>query len=233
MEKIEKPKPEKFESEIILADFLSEDVKHIILSVPNEFKFIPGQYVSVILEKDDKNIRRPYSICSYPNHANNIELCIKIVENGLATPLIKELKIGNKLEVLGPLGEFIINDESKDKDIVFISSGTGIGPFKSMIPWILKSKFKNKITLIAGYREIPLYDKEFKDLEKKFPNFVYKVALSSEGKRVQDVLNENSNDLDKKAHYYLCGLKEMINSVRGLLVDNRVEMSSIFSEKYD
>ncbi len=228
MEKIEKLKPEKFESEIIETNFLSEDVKHLVLSVPNEFKFIPGQYISVILEKDGKKIRRPYSICSSPNHKNKIELCIKIVENGIATPIISKLNIGNKLEVLGPLGEFMIDEKSKDKNIVFISNGSGIGPFKSMIPWILENGFENGINLIGGYKEIPLYDKEFKDLEKKFPNFNYKVALSSQGRRVQDILKT-----DKDSHYYLCGLKEMINSVRAILVKNGVEMSNIFSEKYD
>ncbi len=228
MEKIEKSKPEKFESEIIESNFLSEDVKHLVLSIPKNFKFLPGQYVSIILEKEDKKIRRPYSICSFPNHENKIELCIKIVENGIATPIISKLNIGNKLEVLGPLGEFIIDEKSKDKNIVFISNGTGIGPFKSMIPWILENGFENEITLITGYREMPLYDKEFKDLEKKFPNFNYRVALSSQGKRVQDIL-----EINKNAHYYLCGLKEMINSVRNILVKNGVEMSSIFSEKYD
>ena len=56
----------KFESEILDVIELTKNVKHLKLSVPNEFDFIPGQYISIIL---DKKIRRPYSIAS-PNNKN-------------------------------------------------------------------------------------------------------------------------------------------------------------------
>ncbi len=223
-------KPEKFISEILEIKNLSPSVKHIKLSVPEKFEFVPGQYVSIIMEKNGNKIRRPYSICSKNNEKNFIELCIKIVEGGMASEIIKEKTIGNKVEILGPLGNFIIEESSKKKDRLFISNGTGIGPFRSMIKTMLGNEFKNKITLIAGYRENILYKEEFRELEKKHANFSHKVALSSQGKRVQDLLEEF---IDKKADYYLCGLKDMINSVRSILAKEEIEMKNIYSEKYD
>jgi len=216
---------EKFQSEIIENKPLTEDVHHLVLIAPENFNFIPGQYISIILDKEGRKLRRPYSISNIPGN-KNIELCIKIIPNGLFTPTISNFKKGDKLEMIGPLGDFTI--KNKDKDLIFISAGTGIGPFRSMIPHLLKDNFNKNITLIAGYRKNKLYDNEFKELEKKHNNFTYLTAISSEGKRVTDLLSIN-----KQADYYVCGLLEMINSVRAKLIREGVKMKNIISEKYD
>ena len=223
--------PEKFESEIIETKNISPSVRHLKISVPENFKFIPGQYVSFIIETDGKKLRRPYSICSKTSDKNHIGLCIKIVKEGLVTNLIKNLKPKDKLTVLGPLGEFVIDEKSKTKNIIFISTGSGIGPFRSMIPFLLESEFKKSITLITGYKnnEEILYDNEFKELENKYNDFAYKTITSDKG-HVQDIME---NTEFKNTDVYLCGLTAMISSVRSLLVKKGVEMKNIFSEKYD
>ncbi len=215
----------KFQSEVISNEPLSEDVKHLVLVVPENFTFAPGQYVSLILDKDGKRIRRPYSIASPPN-GNTVELCIKIIPEGLITPTINNYEQGQTLELLGPLGDFIIEDLTKE--LIFISAGTGVGPFRSMIYDLLNKGHNKPITLIAGYRNNILYDEEFKELANKHSNFEYKVALSSQGARVQNVL-----PIKPEAHYYLCGLQKMIGSTRNILAKQGVPMSSIMSEKYD
>lgn len=220
--------PEKFISEILENKEIDENVRHLVLSIPKNFKFIPGQYISIIKEIEGKKIRRPYSICSPPSQKDKIDLCIKVVKKGIFTPLINKIKCGDKIEVLGPLGEFTISKESKNKDIIFISTGTGIGPFRAMIPSLLESGFNKNITLIAGYKNNKLYDNEFTSLSQKYSNFNYKTAISIEGKRVTDIL-----PINKEADYYICGLNEMISSVRNILVKNGIEMKNIFSEKYD
>lgn len=232
----------RFESEIIDIKQLTKDTKHFKISVPKDFLFIPGQYVSIIKDNTEKStkLRRPYSIVSTPSQTkeNYIELCIKILENGNITPILDKEKTGNKLEILGPLGNFTINKESTQKNIIFISAGVGIAPFKSMISELLANNFKNKITLITGYKNenTILYDKEFKDLEKKHPNFIYKTILSQpinnqdKPGRVQILLEEN---FDSSADYYICGLKDMISSVQLLLLKKGILGKNIYSEKYD
>jgi len=218
-------KPQKFKTKVIKNDYLTEDVKHLVLKKPKGFEFISGQYLSIILDNKERKIRRAYSIASSPKN-KTLEFCIKIIPEGLATPLIKNLTPKQEIEILGPMGDFIIHN--KDKNIIFISTGTGVGPFRSMIINLLENEFKKKITLIAGYRKNILYDSEFKKLTKKYSNFHYELAISSQGKRVQNILI-----IDKKADYYLCGLSPMINSVRAILTKKSVPMKNIFSEKYD
>ena len=232
---MERKKVFRFKSKIIKKINLTSNVKNLTLSVPKEFDFYPGQFVSLILNKDGKEIRRPYSISSppYKNQSeNSLDICIKIIPNGLATPLIDSLKIGDEIDVLGPMGTFIINDSLND--LVFISTGTGIGPFKSMINYLLKNNFQNKIVLLTGYRykEDVLYDKEFKELEKKHDNFTYHTILSKESENdyVQNLVEKNIN---KNYHYYICGLKEMVNSVKELLEQKGIHKENVFFERYD
>ena len=235
-------KPEKFQSEVINIIQLTNNVKHFTISVPKDFSFTPGQYISIIKDNPNNGIklRRPYSIVSKVNsniHYNSIDLCIKILENGNITPLLNKLKKGDKVECLGPLGNFKISEESKDKNTIFISTGVGIAPFISMIEFILeKSNKKHKVKLITGYKtnEDILYEKELKSLENKHPNFKYYSILSESdtgnGGRVQKLVEEH---FDKNADYYICGLKDMISSVRLLILKKGVLGKNIYSEKYD
>lgn len=219
-------KPIRFESKIMNIKKLNEDTNHYIISIPKEFTFAPGQYISITMEINGKKIRRPYSIASTPSLKGKAEMVIKLIPHGLLTPSFFKLKENDQINVLGPLGFFKI--ENMDKNIVFISTGTGIGPFRSMINHLLENNFKNNITLLAGYRKTKLYDEEFINLSKKNPNFTYKSVLSPN--RIQNLLeNIKTEDTD----FYICGLLDMITSVKGILIKKGVEMKNIISEKYD
>ena len=237
---MEAKKPERFKSRIISIDELTDYVKHFTISVPKDFNFIPGQYISIIMDNPNNGIklRRPYSIISSPKECKKgyIDLCIKILENGNITPLLNKLKKEDKIECFGPLGNFKISEESKTKNTIFISTGVGIAPFMSMIPRLLEINKKNKITLLTGYKSERniLYEKELKYLEKKHSNFKYHSILSESdtgnGGRVQKLVEEH---FDKNADYYICGLKDMISSVNMLLLKKGTLGKNIYSEKYD
>ncbi len=235
MEQIIKPVILKFESEVIAVRKLTDDVKEIILQKPADFSFVPGQFITLILQKEGKEFRRSYSIASKDNNGN-IELCIKILKEGQGTSLIDNWNIGEIIKAIGPLGKFVLDNKSKDKDIVFVSTGTGITPFRSMIYYALKHNFGRNIFLVAGYKNEAdiLYDKEFKQLATHYKNFSYHAVLSrsvtQEKKYVQDMLEEIFNPT---ADYYICGLKDMIFSVRDLLLEKGVPQEQIFFERYD
>ena len=187
------------------------------------------------MDNPDRKIklRRTYSIVSTNKEAKKgyIELCIKILEKGNITPLLDKLKVGDEIECLGPLGEFKISEESKNKNIIFISTGVGIAPFMSMIPEIL-GKTNKKVTLITGYKSEKdvLYNKEIKNFEEKYNNFSNYTILSESQGRVQSLIESK---FDKNADYYICGLKDMISSVNLLLLKKNILGKNIYLEKYD
>lgn len=234
---MERNKIYRFTSKILNINQLTEDVKHFVLSTPDEFNFTPGQFASIILDVHGQEFRRPYSIASNPGNTskNYIELCIKIIENGKITPFLNKMKPGNELRMIGPMGGFTIKKESLNKNITFISTGTGISPFRSMINYLLENDFRNKLRLFTGYRYLKdaLYEDELNILPEKYKNFTYKRIFSREGKKKGYVQLIISDDIDNNSDYYICGLKEMIYSVKDLLLEKGISEDNIYFEKYD
>ncbi len=233
---MERKKIHRFKTKILEIKQITPSTKHIVISIPKDFDFYPGQFISIILDKEGREIRRPYSIASKPT-PNSLDLCIKILEKGLGTPIIDKFKVGDEIEVMGPMGNFIINQQSLNKPLILISTGTGVTPFRSIIHHLLENNFQSTITLLAGYRHEfdILYEDEFKELADKKENFSYHRILSQpkeddEKGYVQDLVKDN---LLSDANYYICGLKEMVNAVKDLLEEKGIPKEQIFFEKYD
>ena len=234
-EQTEKPKLFRYKGTVIDVQTIAPTVKHIVIDTPTDFSFIPGQFVSLILQKEGKELRRSYSIASLSD-GEHLELCIKILKEGRATPLIDMFQVGDSVEVMGPLGRFILNEKSLQKDIVFVATGTGITPFRPMVDFLLKNGFSKRIILIAGYKteEDRLYHHEFDSHVQKNKNFLYHLVLSrsdaQEKEHVQDVLERT---LVSDADYYICGLKEMVFGVKELLLQKGIPPENVYFERYD
>ena len=214
------------------------DVKSLKLSVPDDFEFKAGQYLSLsVIREDGKKIRKPLSIAN-PAEKGIIEFCIKIISGGLASEFVKTLKLGEEVELFGPAGKFVINDF--DKDLTFIAAGVGIAPFMSMIPDLLKRGFKKNILLLKSARneKDSLYDSELDELRElnynfKFYNiFSHPIAKNQNQGYVQDFLEKYILH-DFNGNFYICGLKEMIDDVKMKLLSLGFKEERIFNEKFD
>ena len=91
----------------------------------NIFSFVAGQYITLqhsILNGED--VRRSYSISCIPNQ-NEIEIGVKLVKNGLmSTFLTKDLKVGDKINVMPPTGSFTLSaNNSNSKHYMAICAG--------------------------------------------------------------------------------------------------------------
>lgn len=231
----------EFKAEVLENERITPTVVRVRFSLPDGFDFKPGQYLSVSrVNEEGKKLRTPYSIASTPE-SDFGEFCVKIVDNGKASRYISTLKKGDEIELFGPLGRFVLDESSMDKDLVFVSNGTGITPFLSMIPHILENGFKNKIILISGFRneEEILYEELFSELAEKYDNFEFHNVLSQPKNEnyglkgyVQDFLWRIVPGYFE-GHFYLCGLSDMIDSVKEKLKEKGVEDERVFYERYD
>jgi ferredoxin-NADP reductase len=233
-----------FTSEVLGASNLSPSVKLVKVTAPENFRFKPGQYLSVSVMIDGKKIRVPYSIATTPNK-NAIEFCVKKVKGGAgaASSYMHNLVKGDEVELFGPAGKFTISPESPsgNKDLFFISVGTGISAFVSMIPSLLESGFKNRVVLLKGFRheEDILYDKEFANLVNTHSNFEFHNILSQPNPNdfedkgyVQDFLEKYLPE-NFTGNIYICGLTKMINAVKDKLNQLEISKEQIFVENYD
>src|ERR1035437_8003989 len=134
----EKVKPMIVEAKLVGKRQLTVDVIEMHLESSAPFSFAPGQFISAIIPgagPGGRDIRRAYSIASSPElmpSKNIFELCVKVIEDGPGANYLNRLKIGESFKGQVPYGDFVYKTKH-DKHVVFIATGTGIAPFRSML----------------------------------------------------------------------------------------------------
>ena len=202
--------------------------------------FKAGQFcmIHVPKEGDPKPLKKAYSICSAPFEEGYIDLCIKLVEGGYTTNWFWTLKEGDEVTLTIPYGGFLIH-EPIDYNFIFIATGTGLTPLRSMIKSLLHEGCKKQMMLIFGvrYENEILYEEEFRQLEKKYPNFRFIPTISrpknwtGEKGYVQEQLKKHVTD-PKGKQIYVCGLVPMIEAVQKAAAEIGFNPKQVHFEKY-
>ncbi len=216
------------------------NVKRFVLTFPFEISFKAGQFVMLKFEGLNHQFdTRSYSIAGQIN-ASSIELCVVYKEDGAATPLLFNNKIGDELLSSSPEGRFVLPEEPINKNLFFICTGTGVAPFRCMIKeLLLERNHKLPVRLFFGCRkrEDLLYQSEFEQLQMDYPNFSYLPVLSRESwdgltgyvhPHYQKVLETTADAL-----FYLCGWTEMIKETRDNIKNLGYTRQDIKVEFYD
>ena len=220
------------------------DTHHIVLdfgSMP--FPVLEGQSIAVVPPGADERGRahhaRQYSIASPRNGErpgyNNVSLTIKrVLEDysgkpvrGVASNYMCDLKVGEKVQVIGPFGTTFLMPNHPKSHIVMICTGTGSAPMRAMTEWRRRlrasGKFEGgKLMLFFGARtkeELPYFG-PLQSLPKDFIdiNLAFSRTAGQPKRYVQDLMRERAADLalllaDPNAHFYVCGLKAMEEGV--------------------
>lgn len=215
-------------------------------------EFKAGQYISI--QVSERGDRRSYSVTSSPENIHGFDLLLDVSPQGVGSTFLSNLAFGDSIKLIGPMGKFILDPQtdSHSKPVVFIATGSGIAPFKSMLHELLQIKqarlaqdpegsqfAPREITLHWGMRhaEDLFWLDEMQDFMNSFSNFHFNPMLSqptqdwhlSRG-RVTDVLQLSS--LPSEADFYICGSQTMIESVRDLLQNKGILEDKIHYEKF-
>jgi ferredoxin-NADP reductase len=227
---------------------LSEKTKHLEFAIEElpSFDFVAGQFVSVREPRGEKFITRAYSIASPPRGDNTFDLCLNRVDEGFMSNFLCDREVGDVVRLHGPHGLFVLKPEVED--VIFVATGTGVAPFRSMAHYLFgwnglqPHHIGRNIWLVYGtrYPEDIYYQEEFERLAAEQPNFHYISTLSRPredwtGNRgyVQEHLRQIVGQR-KDMHVYICGLNDMVSSVRSLLVEELGwEKKRIIYERYD
>ena len=163
----------------------SDDVAILQLQLPasERFQFLAGQYVEFLL-KDNK--RRAYSIASPPHQEGPIELHIRHLPGGLFTDALfgqgadgKSIKEKDILRFEGPQGSFFLREDTQ-KPIIFLASGTGFAPIKSILLHMRQKKIDRQVYFYwGGRRPKDLYmDSLCQEFASTIPRFHYIPVVS-------------------------------------------------------
>jgi len=223
----------------VLVDIIKETKSNwrFIFESPlyDKLEFKSGQLVQLCSKPGEEgSCVRNYSVSSWADGTNRFELIITYLKGGMMSEyLFNEAKIGDEFIYRGPMGIFTLPNDLTERDIYFISTGSGVSPFRSMLGWIAENKVPTKnIKLFFGTRkeeDIPYYD-EMKKYEKLIPNFEFVPCLSRE---VVDGIHNGYvhgaylpviKSLDKKPLVYFCGWDRMIREGRKYLDNLGFEM---------
>jgi len=234
-----------FDARVLRSVPLSEVAKHLELEVNGvpRFGFVPGQWLSVKANTPDgAEITRAYSIASSPSENGRVAFCLNRVQDGFMSNHLCNIEEGATITFQGPFGDFILRPPLRDT--VFIATGTGIAPFRSMLHWLLAEPERHhghRFWLLFGARceHDIYYRREFEQLAAKHDNFRFLPTLSRadghwKGLRgyVQQHLGEIVG-MRSDLHAYICGLDKMIKANRELLKSLGWDRTSIRYEKYD
>ncbi len=194
--------------------------------------------------KNTEETFRAYSMANYPAEKNLIKLNIRIatppwdnvkkqylnVPPGICSSYIFSRKPGDKVTISGPYGEFHI--KKTDSEMVYIGGGAGMAPLRSHIFHLFHTlKTNRKVSYWYGARSLRevFYEDEFRSIEKNFPNFSFKLALSAplpEDKwtgltgNIHQVLLDNylgDHEEPEDIEYYFCGPPVMNDAVVKML----------------
>ncbi|GAC28086.1 ferredoxin--NADP reductase [Brumicola pallidula] len=116
--------------------------------------FTAGQFAKIGVEMQDGTvISRPYSLVNSPQ-SDVLEVIAVPVEEGSLSPKLHALQKGDKLKIMSPAtGFLVLNEVPASENLLMLATGTGVGPFLSILetrePW---RTYKN-ITLVYGVRK--------------------------------------------------------------------------------
>jgi len=123
-----------FTARLLRSNPLSEFTKHLefeVLEVPR-FGFVAGQWLSVKAHTPEgEEITRAYSIASPPSSNAHVAFCLNRVQDGFMSNYLCDLVEGSTIAFQGPFGNFVLRSPLRDS--IFIATGTGIAPFRSML----------------------------------------------------------------------------------------------------
>lgn len=205
--------------------------------------------------KNVEPVFRAYSMANHPAEGNIIKLNVRLatppfdriaggfmkVNPGICSSYIFSLKPGDKVKIAGPFGDFHIKPTKKE--MIYIGGGAGMAPLRSHLFHIFHTEKERdrKITFWYGGRSLKeiFYTDHFRNIEKKFPNFQYNVALSEPQPEdnwkgysgfIHNVLYENylkHHEAPEDIEYYICGPPVMMTAVFKMLDDLGVSPDNI------
>ena len=210
------------------------------------FKFTPGQYITIKTQLNGAEVRRSYSICSGRDE-HEIAVGIKKVTDGLFSKYANDqLKAGVQLAVHPPEGRFTFNAKSDDAStIVAFAAGSGITPIMSIMKEVLQHTDKQFI-LVYGNKKLEetMFHKEIAEMIAAYGDrlqvqFVYSREQEEEamfGRIERSTVNyilKNKVTQPKDCLFYLCGPEEMINNVSDTLATQGIAKDKIKFELFN
>ena len=227
-----------------------EEAKTIVFEQPEpKLEYKPGQFLALISNIDGNSVRRSYSMSSSPYCEDDIAVTIKRVASGLMSNFLNDtIKVGDRIDVLEPMGQFTTEYSSDNKrHLIMFAGGSGITPLMSIAKSTLKVEAESIVSLIYANRDIDsiIFKDEFQRLEEKYEGRLHVIHIldnaplewqGHSGLLNHDMLIKLFERIPKwdndKTTYLMCGPEGMMNNVETLLEEQKIPQDRIYKESF-
>jgi ferredoxin/flavodoxin---NADP+ reductase len=210
------------------------------------FPFEPGQYATLgLVGPGGKLVQRPMSISSSADDLSEYEFFIRLVREGGFTPLLWERTVGDAINIKGPKGKFLLQDDGRKA--LFVASGTGLAPFISMIETLRARGESREIVLIHGvsYPYDLAWREQLAELESsggfplRYAGTVSRPAespgwtgLTGRAEAVIAAQLDAHGMTPANTTIYLCGNPDMVSAVEAIATEREFPPEQVRKELY-
>jgi len=225
----------------------SLNTKSFFLEPDKKFSYFAGQFIYCTLPKlnypDSKGATRSFTVSSSPTEGPLIRFTTKIRQESGYKKTLDTLVMGSLIEVDGPNGSFILDENEKGPHI-FIAGGIGITPFRSMLKYVLDKNLHFNLYLV--YSCSTLEELSFKnelehyaDLSSNF-ELTFTISKPEESKhkwkghigRIDaNLINKVSSNYQNPT-YWICGAGSFVDDMAMVLKNLGINKSKIKSDKF-
>jgi ferredoxin-NADP reductase len=214
------------------------------LQVPEWPGHLAGQHVDVRLTAEDGyQAQRSYSIASAPEEPR-VGITVERLEDGEVSPyLVGELKVGDKLELRGPIGGYFVWRSGDARPLLLIAGGSGVVPLMAMLRHRALVGDRSPARLLyssRSYEEI-IYRTELERLGAAGDGLTVAHTLTRERpagwkgytRRIdREMMSEVAWPKEQSPLVFVCGPTSFVESASGLLVDFGYDPSWIKTERF-
>jgi ring-1,2-phenylacetyl-CoA epoxidase subunit PaaE len=230
---------------------LTDDSVAVTFDVPAEladqYRFTPGQHLTLRCQLAGDDVRRNYSICA-PATTGPLRVAVKRLPDGVfSTFALERLRPGDTIEVMTPSGRFTVPlDPDQAKHYCALAAGSGITPVLSILATALEVEPQSRATLVYGNRTSRsiMFLEELADLKDRYLERFCVLHVLSRERQEADLLNGRIDAPKLKVlldtvvppesvdEWFLCGPLEMIETARDTLAERGVELAHIHRELF-
>ena len=219
-------------------------VRSLVLDCPGWSGHLPGQHLDLRLTAPDGyQAQRSYSIAT-PADGERVTITVELVDDGEVSPfLIEAVRIGDRLELRGPIGGYFVWEPGQGKPLQLLAGGSGIVPLMAMIRTHVLVEGEEPVRLLVSARSLEdvIYRQELEQLASEDNSIdVFTTLTRSQpptwnghSRRVdREMLEEVAWSPADRPACYVCGPTGFVEAVASTLVDLGHEPQRIRTERF-
>jgi ferredoxin-NADP reductase len=219
-------------------------IRSIVLNSPGWGGHLPGQHVDIRLTAEDGyQAQRSYSLAA-PADGERLVITVEVVPAGeVSTFLVEELRIGDVIELRGPIGRYFVWEPSHRGPLQLIGGGSGVVPLMAILRHRVSTGDETRVRYLSSARshEDLLYYEELRDLSTPESGITVVHTLTRshppdwEGptRRIdRQMLEEHALSAEDDPLCFVCGPTGFVEAISSTLVDMGYRPERVKTERF-